>query len=293
MKRRDGRTGIENLVVIGTDQGLVGIVGAMLSGSGAAYQGAFRNPLADPYLLGVAAGAGLGATVAIVSGWGGRHGALSPVPIAAFVGALGAVVLTYALGGFGRARSSTSLVLAGVAVASFLTACQTFVQQRNTDVLREVYAWILGRLPVGGWQEVRAFTPYVLVSCTVLLLSSRMLDVLAVGDTEAGSLGVRVSRVRAVVIAAASLGAAAAVAVSGLIGFVGIIVPHTVRLLVGGSYRHIVPISLVGGAGFLVLADLLARTVVSPAELPIGVLTAFIGGPFFLLLLRSRRESLA
>ncbi len=265
------------------------IVGAVLSGSGAAYQGAFRNPLADPYLLGVAAGAGLGATLVLVAGvTHGGGGVLSPVPLAAFAGAMGSVGLTYLAGGVGRQRHSTGLLLAGVAVGSFLTAAQTFVLQRNTQVLRTVYSWILGRLTVVGWSDVGIVLPYAVVSAAVLLVMSRTLDALAVGDEEASSLGVRVRQARTIVVVAASLGTAAAVAVSGLIGFVGLIVPHTIRLLVGGSYRRIVPLSQIGGAAFLVLADLLARTVISPAELPIGVITAFIGGPFFLLVMRTR-----
>ena len=270
------------------------LVGAVLSGSGAAYQGAFRNPLADPYLLGVAAGAGLGATIALVAGvTTDNGGVLTPVPLAAFGGAMSSVALTYLAGGVGRQRTATGLLLAGVAVSSFLTAAQTYVLQRNTQVLRTVYSWILGRLTVVGWTDVGIVLPYAVASAVVLLVMARSLDVLAVGDEEASALGIRVKRVRAIVIVAASLGTAAAVAVSGLIGFVGLIVPHTVRLMVGGSYRRIIPLSQIGGAAFLVAADLLARTVISPAELPIGVITAIVGGPFFLLVMRTRREDFA
>ena len=267
------------------------LVGGMLALAGASYQGAFRNPLADPYLLGVAAGAGLGATIAIVARPPSSVSALSPVPVAAFLGALAAVTLTYLVGGAGLRSSVTRLVLSGVAIASFLTAAQTYIQQQNSEVLREVYAWILGRLNTASWNDVAIVLPYVVVSSIVLLLARRRLDVLAVGDEEAATLGVRVDRTRLVVVAAATLGTAAAVAVSGLIGFVGIIVPHTVRLVVGGSYRRILPLSAVLGASFLVLTDLLARTVQQPAELPIGVITAFIGAPFFLLVLRTRAAS--
>jgi len=266
------------------------LVGAALAGSGAAYQGVFRNPLADPYLLGVAAGAGLGATIVIV--FAGPGSVL--VPLAAFVGAIAAVVATYGLGAAaGGRRTGLTLILAGVAMASFLTALQTFVQQQNTDVIREVYSWILGRLGTAGWGEVRLMLPYAAVSFVALVLHRRLLDVLAVGEEEAGTLGVRPALVRGVVVVAASLAAAAAVAVAGLIGFVGIIVPHTVRLLAGPSYRRIVPLSLVAGAAFLVLADVAARSVLSPAEIPIGVVTAFVGGPFFLLVLRTARKGLA
>lgn len=269
---------------------LGGLVGAALAMSGAAYQGVFRNPLADPYLLGAAAGAGLGATLAIAylpeaEGW-----IVDPLPMAAFAGAIGGVFLAYALGRSNRDRSATTLILAGVAVASFLTALQTFFQQRHTDTLQEVYAWILGRLATGGWGEVRLILPYLIVSGGILLMHRRLLDVMSVGDAEVEGLGVRAQRVRLVVVAAATLATAAAVAVSGLIGFVGIIVPHTIRLVFGVSYKIVLPLSILFGAAFMIAADLLARTMMSPAELPIGVVTAFFGAPFFVLVLRASRR---
>jgi iron complex transport system permease protein len=266
------------------------LVGSTLSLCGASYQGVFRNPLADPYLLGAAAGAGLGVTVVIVRI---SDGASTPgyVPLAAFVGALGAVALAYALGAAGGGRASTaSLILSGVAVASFLTAVQTYVQQRNQDTIREVYVWILGRLSTAGWSEVRLILPYALVTWVVLLAHRRTLDVLAVGDDEAATLGLHPHRTRLLVVVTATLGTAAAVSVSGLIAFVGIIVPHTVRLLAGRSNRVVLPLSLLFGGAFLCIADLLARTLSSPAEIPIGVVTAFFGAPFFVLVLRSSRR---
>jgi iron complex transport system permease protein len=266
------------------------LVGATLSASGASYQGVFRNPLADPYLLGAAAGAGLGVTLVIVQTAGGGP---TPVaaPVAAFVGSLLAVALTYALGAAGSGRASmSSLILAGVAVASFLTAVQTYVQQRNLDTVRQVYSWILGRMTTAGWHEVRLLLPYALVTFVVLMSQRRTLDVLAVGDDEATTLGLNARRSRLVVVVAASLGTAAAVSVSGLIAFVGIIVPHTVRLLAGSSHRVVLPLSMLFGGAFLVLADLLARTIASPAEIPIGVVTAFFGAPFFVLVLRTSRR---
>ena len=266
------------------------LVGAMLAAAGATYQGVSRNPLADPYLLGVAAGAGLGATVAIVNG-SGRAAGGDLVPLAAFVGASAAVALAYALGrsaGAGQ-RGIAALALAGVTVASFLTAVQTFVQQQHADTLQTVYSWILGRLDTAGWHDVLLLLPYAAVSAVMLLVHRRVLDVLSLGDDEAASLGVNVGRIRLVLVGAATLGTAAAVAVSGLIGFVGIIVPHAIRLVVGGSYRTLIPLSLLVGGGFLVFADVLARTVIAPGELPIGVVTAFFGAPFFAVVLRTSR----
>ena len=263
-----------------------GIVGSILALAGAGYQGVFRNPLADPYLLGVAAGAGLGATFVI--GAGGGSGLIPPF---AFVGGMIAVLVTYAAGRTVGGRTVTSLILAGVAVAAFATAIQTFLLQRNYDTLREVYSWILGRLVTVGWNEVLILLPYALVAGAVLVLYRRLLDVLALGDDEAAGLGVDVLKVRRIVVLAATLATAAAVSVSGLIGFVGIIVPHTVRLLTGWSYRLIIPLSILYGASFLIFADLIARTAVAPAELPIGVVTAFLGAPFFVIVLRSVRGS--
>ena len=268
------------------------LVGSMLGGGGAAYQGVFRNPLADPYLLGVAAGAGLGATFVIVSGAN-----LALTPPVAFAGAVAAVALTYLLGasaGRGGASPSAgsatgSMLLAGIAVAAMLTALQTYLQEQHTQILAYVYAWILGGLSAATWSDVWLILPYVAVSAIALLAHRRLLDVLRVGEAEAATLGVNVARLRLAVVAAATLGVAAAVSVSGLIGFVGIIVPHAVRLTAGPSYRVLLPVSMIGGAAFVVLADIVARTAQAPAEVPIGVITALIGGPFFLFVLTSRR----
>jgi iron complex transport system permease protein len=271
---------------------LAAIVGSTLSIAGASYQGVFRNPLVDPYLLGVAAGAGLGATIVItINRSGTSTWIIDPLPMIAFGGGLIAVLVTYLLGTTSKGeRSSISLVLAGVAVTSLATAAQTFLLQRNSDVVRQVYSWILGRLSSATWSDVRLVLPYVVFSTVVLLLHRRLLDVLRVGDEEAAALGVNVSRVRLAVVIAATLGTASVVAVSGLIGFVGIIVPHAVRLIVGTSYRLVLPISLLFGAAFLILADIPGRVLDNPAETPIGVVTAFLGAPFFLLILRTRKN---
>ena len=265
------------------------LVGAMLAVAGAAYQGVFRNPLADPYLLGVSSGAGLGATLAIVSG--GALGMFG-IPLAAFAGGVLAVFATYALGrSIGGAQNAVVIILAGVAVAAFTNAVQTFVQQRFDDSLREVYTWLLGGLSTDGWSEVLVVIPYVVLASAVILVHRRVLDVMAVGDVEAASLGVDPARSRLILVLAATLGTAAVVSASGLIGFVGIVVPHAVRLVAGPSHRLLLPLSLMLGAAFLVLTDVAARTLMSPAELPIGVVTAMIGAPFFLLVLRRSRVS--
>ena len=265
------------------------LVGGMLALAGATYQGVFRNPLADPYLLGVAAGAGLGATIAIAYLPDGLRGQRA-LPVAAFLGGSVAVVLTYAVGRSARReRDAATLVLAGVTVAAFFTAWQTFLQQQNADTLQQVYTWILGNVPSTGWTDVVLILPYVAVAAVVILALRRVVDVLALGDDEAASLGIHVGRVRLALVVAATLGTAAAVAVTGLIGFVGIIVPHAIRLVAGIGYRALLPLSAIVGAGFLVLADVVARTALSPAEIPLGVVTAFVGAPFFALVLRSTR----
>lgn len=260
------------------------IVGAMLAIAGATYQGVFRNALADPYLLGVSGGAGLGATLAVVVG-GSIGGAL--VPPAAFAGGLIAVAATYTLGrSVGAGRSEVVIILAGVAVAAFASAIQTFFMQRHDDTLRQVYSWMLGRLTTDGWSQVRSVLPYVVVAVVVIALYRRTLDVMAVGDVEASSLGIVPTRVRLLLICVATLGTAAVVSVSGLIGFVGIVIPHAVRMVIGPGHRLLVPVSLLIGAAFLVLTDIVARTALAPSELPIGVVTAALGAPFFLMVLR-------
>jgi iron complex transport system permease protein len=265
---------------------LAALVGAMLAAGGTSYQGVLRNSLADPFLLGVAAGAGLGATVAIVTG----HGGGIVLPAAAFIGAILAVTLTYLVAAAGGAQATGyAILLAGVAIAAMLTAIQTYLQQRHTEEIRQIYNWILGSFSVASWSDVRLVLPYAVLSAAVLLAHRRVLDVLRVGGDEASSLGIHPARSRLIIVAAATLGTAAAVSVSGLIGFVGIIVPHAVRLATSASYRVVLPVSMVCGAAFLVLADLAARTLESPTELPVGVVTAVAGAPFFLVVLRSRR----
>jgi iron complex transport system permease protein len=264
------------------------LVGGLLAIAGAGYQGVFRNALVDSGMLGSSAGAGLAATVAIV--FLSRLGA-SAVPVAAFLGAIAGVAVSwFAAGGARRAAGdgggTATLLLSGVAVGMFLTAAQTYLMQRESQDLQQVYSWMLGSMATASWSQVTEALPYAAVSILILLAHGRRLDVLALGDDEAHSLGLNAGRVRLIVIAAASLAAATAVAVSGLIGFVGIVVPHVARRLGGPSYALVLPLSLLIGGAFLGLADTVARTVLSPAELPIGVVTAAVGAPVFVTILR-------
>ena len=266
------------------------LAGAMLAVAGGTYQGVFRNPLADPYLLGVAAGAGLGATIAIVD-VGSGLAAPSWTPLLAFGGAIIAVIVTWAIGGRGLRSNTSTLILAGVAVAALFTSTQTFLQQQaSTNSITRVYIWLLGSLASASWSSVTLVLPYVIACIVICVVAGRALDVMSVGEDESRSLGLPVRRVRFIVIAASSLGTAAIVSAVGLIGFVGIIVPHIVRLLVGTSYRRILPISVIFGAAFLVFADTIARTVMAPSELPLGVVTAIVGAPVFVLILSLRRQ---
>jgi iron complex transport system permease protein len=268
------------------------LVGGVLAICGAAYQGIFRNPLADPYLLGVAAGAGLGATIAIVFAIDITFLGIHALPMLAFVGAVLAVALAYGIGrSVGAGRSSSTLILGGVAVAALLTAFQTFLQQQHAQELQQVYNWILGTVATAGWSQVLTMLPYAIVAIGVLVIHGRLLDVMGLGDDAARALGVRTTQVRVAVITAVTIGTAAAVAVSGLIGFVGLIIPHVVRLVGVRSYRLLLPLAMLFGASFLVLCDLVARTVLAPSELPIGVVTAVIGAPCFAFVLRTSKVS--
>lgn len=264
---------------------LAALVGAALATSGAVYQTVFRNPLADPYLLGAAAGAGLGATIALTRGSQSFYAAL---PLFAFVGAILAVLATFLISGRAGANPAT-LLLSGIAIGSFATALQTYLQQRKSEVLRPVYSWILGQLTVADWQVIKWAGLYIVIALVVLIRMSRLLDGLLLSDEEAFSLGISPNKIRIIAICAATLATATAVSASGLIGFVGIVVPHLVRGLTKRATNRALFTVALSGAAFLVLADLGARTLLSPAELPIGVITAFVGAPFLLFVLRAKR----
>lgn len=261
------------------------LVGGSLGMAGAAYQGVFRNPLADPYFLGVSAGAGFGAVLALGFGLDIGWGPFDSVAAAAFVGAILAVAASATIAR-GPGSAPGTLLLGGVAMAALFSAAQTYALQRLDETrAREVLSWLFGQLSTSGWSGTYLLGPYVIVCGGVLFAHRRHLDVLRVGDDEARALGLDPARSRVIIIVAASLVTAAAVSVSGLIAFVGLVVPHIIRLLVSHSYRVIVPLSAIAGAAFLAFVDVGARTLVAPSELPVGVITAFVGGPFFAYLL--------
>ena len=217
---------------------------------------------------------------------------LAAVPLAAFIGALLTVLVVYELARVGRTVPTTNLILAGVALSSFATALTSFLMINATGELRRALVWLLGGSTLTGWGPVLAAIPYIVIGLGALLTSGHALNVLQFGDEQAQQLGLPVQRVRLVVVIAATLSTAAAVSFAGLIGFVGLIVPHLVRLIWGADYRRLLPVSMIGGAAFLLAADVLARVVMSPQELPVGIITALVGAPFFLWVLRrSKRQN--
>lgn len=267
---------------------LAAIVGSALAMSGATYQGLFRNPLADPYLIGVASGAGLGATIVLVTRVPETFAGVGMLPVAAFVGAVGAVLLAYGVARGSGGLPLTTLILAGVAVAALAGAVTTLLMIRSDPDLRPVLSWLLGGFASAQWKHSAVVLVYLVPSAVVMLSYGRVLNVLQLDEAHSTQLGVDVGRAKLVLIGVASLATAAAVAFSGLIGFVGLIAPHAVRLVCGPDHRSLIPMAAIVGAGFLIVADLVARTVVSPSELPVGIVTAFCGAPFFLYLLRRR-----
>jgi iron complex transport system permease protein len=268
------------------------LVGAGLAGAGAAFQGFFRNPLADPYVVGASGGAALGATLAIAFGLSVSAAGLGPVALAAFAGALGAVALVYVIAQVGGMTSPVSMLLAGAALGTVLTAVVTLVMTLNDANMHEIFNWILGSLSGRSWPQLQAVWLYLVSGVALLWAFSRPLDVLAWGEETAQTLGLSLSRARAGIIGVATITTAAAVAVSGTIGFVGLIAPHVARLFVGSSHQRLIPASAITGALLLIIADDLARTIAAPVEIPVGVMTALLGGPFFLYLLKTRQQEL-
>lgn len=270
---------------------LMALTGASLAAAGATYQGLFRNPLADPYLVGVASGAGLGATLVISRGLPTTALGLMAVPLGAFLGGLLSVALVLVIAQVGRTTPVTTMLLAGIAVGSFATAITTFWMLRSPEGLRRAFNWMLGGYAGGGWAPVAIVLPYLVLGLVGLQFNARALNVLQLDEEQARQLGINVERLKFTLVFAATLMTAAAVAFGGLIGFAGLVVPHILRNLGGPDYRRLIPLSALGGAAFLIMADLVARTVFAPQELPVGVITALIGAPFFILLLRRLKRS--
>ncbi|MBI9046695.1 MAG: iron ABC transporter permease [Anaerolineaceae bacterium] len=269
---------------------LIAFTGAALAGSGGAYQGLFRNPLADPYLIGVASGAGLGAVTAMAIQWPDQISGMFFIPAAAFLGALITVFLVYQLARVRNSIPTSNLILAGVAISAFASALTSFLMLHSTDELRRAIVWLMGGAAMSGWKPVLTLLPYLFIGLTFLILQGHKLNILQFGDEQAQQMGLQVSRARRSIVITASLTTAAAVAFSGTIGFIGLVVPHIVRMIWGGDYRRLIPISIINGASMLLIADILSRIVIAPQELPVGIITALGGAPFFLWLLKRSKQ---
>ncbi len=268
------------------------LVGGGLAAAGAAFQGLFRNPLADPYVVGASGGAALGATLAIAAGLKISGAGLGPVPFAAFVGALGAVAIVYFIAQAGGMASAMTMLLAGAALSTILSALVTLVMTLNDRSLHEIFGWILGGLSGRGWPQLQAVWLYLIAGSLALWLLSRPLDALSCGEETAQTLGLPLAQARTAIVAAATITTAAAVAAGGTIGFIGLIAPHVARLIVGSNHARLIPASVLIGGLLLVLADDVARIALAPIEIPVGVMTALLGGPFFLYLLKTRQREL-
>lgn len=271
---------------------LAAIVGASLAIAGATMQGLFRNPMASPSVLGISSGAAFGASLAIVLGISWTSGAFA-IPAMAFIFSFVTLFLVYAVS---RNRSGyvpvETLLLAGIAIGSLFSALVSAMQYFAGDQLSGVVFWMMGGLDEATWDQVLISITPVILGASVIMVLSRDLNAMMVGEEQAGNLGINVNQVRLVLLLAASLVTAMAVSVSGVIGFVGLIIPHVVRILVGPDHRILLPASVISGALFLILTDTLARTIIAPAELPVGIITSLLGAPFFIYLLMSRKKSM-
>lgn len=268
------------------------LVGASLGAAGAGYQGLFRNPLADPFVIGASSGAGLGVTIAIILGLQLSVLGLGAISLAALLGALLAVAAVYGIAAAGRQVPTLSLLLAGVALSSLISAIMSLLMFMNDEQLVAIFGWLMGSLSGKSWAVVWTTAVLAGAGLLALWLLSRALDALTFGEETAASLGLSLKGLRLLVVVVSSIATAAAVAAAGVIGFVGLIAPHIARSLVGARHVRVVPASALVGAILLLVADDLARTVVAPAELPVGVVTALLGGPFFLFLLKTRQQEL-
>ncbi len=271
---------------------LAGLVGAALATAGATYQGLFRNPLADPYLIGVAQGASLGAVIGFLLPASWHSFGSGIIPILAFSGALLSTVVVYLLARVGKTLPVTTLILAGVALSALLGSIVSYLIISSGDKMHGIIFWLMGSFSLSQWSEVMTVLPYVALGTAVILLFSRVLNVMQLDEEQAQQLGVNVEKLKLVLLAAATLITAASVSFVGTIGFVGIIIPHAVRLVWGADHRALLPLSVLSGAVFMILADLIARTALAPTEIPIGVITAICGAPFFLYLLRRRKKAI-
>ena len=268
------------------------VVGAGLAAAGAGFQGLFRNPLADPYIIGASSGASLGIAIAALQGWQFSLLGIDPVSVLGMTGSLLTVMTVYLIATVGGRTPTVGLLLAGVAVSSFVGAVVTLMMFLHDDHLALIFGSLQSSVAGGGWQAVAAVTPLTLLGIVAMCLLARPLDVLTFGDESAAGLGISVAKLRIAVVVIASFLTALAVAGGGVIGFVGLIGPHTARLIVGPRHGRLIPASCLIGSGLLLVADVVARMAWRPTELPVGIVCALLGGPFFIYLLKSRYRTL-
>ncbi len=272
---------------------LVGVVvGAGLSIAGVSFQGLFRNSMADPYVIGISGGGSFGASLAIVLGVTSPIPWIGAVPLCAFLGALGTAFVVYRIAKVGRRVPADTLLLSGIAVGALLSALVSLMMLLSSKDLYQILYWGLGSLALANYRDLILALPYILLGMVLILVFARDLNILMLGEEAAITAGVHVERLKRLLLVAGSLTVAAAVSVSGIIGFVGLIVPHIIRLIVGPDHRILLPTAALGGAMFLVVSDTVARSLAPPTEIPVGVVTAVFGAPFFLYLLRKRKQQL-
>lgn len=265
------------------------IAGAALAVSGAGYQGIFKNPMADPFVLGVSSGAALGAAIGIVCKFTFRIGVFNSTMLLAFVGSFAALILVYSISRVGRKAPVATLLLSGVAINSTLSALMSFLMMMNKQSMDQIMFWTMGTLNGKGWNQIKAVLPWVIIGLIIMLFSSRELDIMLTGEDTATQLGVNIEFVKRKILFASSLLTASVISVTGIIGFVGLVVPHVVRLFTGPKHRKLLPVSLIFGGAFMVICDTLSRSLTT-SEIPVGIITSICGGPFFLYLLRKSKK---
>lgn len=267
---------------------LAALVGMALSSSGVTLQGLFKNSMADPYVIGISSGASLGAAVAINYGFNNYWHGISLVSLFSFVGALVTVIIVYKLAEVGGRIPVGTLLLAGIALSFFLSALVSLIMILNQQSLEQVVYWLMGSLSASNWQEVKMVAPVVLISWGIIYYFAEDLNIMLLGDEGAHYLGVSINKVKIILLVMSSFLTGIAVSVSGIIAFVGLIIPHLVRLLTGPNHGLLLPVSALVGGAFLVITDTLARTLLAPTEIPVGIITALCGAPFFIYLLQQK-----
>ncbi|QEK13352.1 iron chelate uptake ABC transporter family permease subunit [Crassaminicella thermophila] len=269
---------------------LSALVGMALAGAGAVFQGIFKNPMADPYVLGVSSGAAFGATIAIIFGLEEIFIGFRAITVMAFVGAILATLTVYNLSKIGSKTPIVTLLLAGIALSFLLSSLISLLMTFHREQVERIVFWTMGSFSAASWKHVRIAAPIILIGCIFFTMFGRDLNVMLMGEETAKSLGIEVERIKKVLLVAASIVAASAVSVSGIIGFVGLVIPHIGRLIIGPDHRVLIPFTLISGAIFMVVADTLARILIPPAEIPVGVITSLVGAPFFIYLLYKNKK---